>query len=93
MLFFEGGMYHSDLIYKHMFTAYVPFLPMERKHIKECIKDLLVAKNYYKREDIPEDKVSEIAKELNYYPADMEIFSVTGCKRVPEKVTYVMDEE
>lgn len=41
----------------------------------------------------PEDKISVIAQELNYFPADMEIFSVTGCKRVPEKVTYVMDEE
>nr|XP_034300730.1 torsin-1A-like [Crassostrea gigas] len=88
-----SGMYHSDIIYKHMITAYVPFLPMERKHIKECIKDLLVARNYFRREDIPEDKIRVIAQELNYYPADMEIFSVTGCKRVPEKVTYVMDEE
>ena len=90
-MFFKGGMYHSDIIYKHMITAYVPFLPMERRHIKECIKDVLVAQNYYKRKDIPEEDVRKIANQLNYFPADEEIFSVTGCKRVPEKVSYVMD--
>ncbi|XP_078325224.1 torsin-1A-like [Crassostrea virginica] len=88
-----SGMYHSDIIYKHMITAYVPFLPMERRHIKECIKDVLVAQNYYKRKDIPEEDVRKIANQLNYFPSNEEIFSVTGCKRVPEKVSYVMETD
>ncbi|XP_048772495.1 torsin-1A-like isoform X2 [Ostrea edulis] len=87
-----SGMYHSDLIIKHLITAYVPFLPMERKHIRQCIKDFLVAKNYYKRQDISEDAVRKISEELNYHPADLEVYSVTGCKRVPEKVDYIMED-
>ena len=84
-------MYHSDVIIKHMITAYVPFLPMERKHIRECIKDVLETQYGYKRKYIPEEYVRTIAKQLNYFPANEEIFSMTGCKRVSEKVAYVMD--
>lgn len=91
MFFFKGGMYGSSIIDNYMISAFVPFLPMERKHVKECIKDFLVAKKYYKREEIPEYTSTEIAQELNYYPTDIELFSVTGCKRVPEKVAYLMD--
>lgn len=86
-------MYYSDIIYKYMIIVYVLFLLMERKYIKECIKDFLVVRNYYRREDIFEDKIRVIVQELNYYLVDMEIFLVIGCKRVLEKVIYVMDEE
>lgn len=65
---------------------------MERKHIRQCIKDFLVAKNYYKRQDISEDAVRKISEELNYHPADLEVYSITGCKRVPEKVDYIMED-
>lgn len=86
-------MYLSDVIVSHMITAYVPFLPLERKHIRQCIKDVLVAQKYYKRKDIPEGDVRKIANQLTYFPADEEIFSVNGCKRVQEKVAYVMDDD
>ncbi|XP_062596152.1 torsin-1A-like [Saccostrea cucullata] len=88
----SSGMYLCDLIIKHLITAYVPFLPLERKHVRECIKDFLVAKNYYKRDKIPDEIVYKISKQLSYYPADLEVFSVTGCKRVPEKVDYMMSD-
>ena len=84
-------MYHSDVIIKHMITAYVPFLPMERKHIWECIKDVLVTQYGYKRKDITGEYLRTIANQLTYFPANKEIFSLTGCKRVSEKVSYVMD--
>lgn len=86
------GFYESPIVFKNLMTAYVPFLPLEKKHIRSCIKDYLINKNYYhKREKIPGDLVDAISKELNYVPGDKEIFSVTGCKRIPEKVDYVMD--
>ncbi|XP_061184589.1 torsin-1A-like isoform X2 [Saccostrea echinata] len=89
----SSGMYLSDVIIKHLITAYVPFLPLERKHVKKCIRDYLVARNYYKRDSIPEEIVQKIISELVFFPDDMQIFSVTGCKRVPDKVDYVMYED
>ncbi|KAL3879252.1 hypothetical protein ACJMK2_031557 [Sinanodonta woodiana] len=87
----KSGLWHSELITKHMITAYIPFLPLERKHVKECIRDGLIAGGYYKkRSEIPEFKVSEILEELTFYPEGAGIFSATGCKRVVEKIDYVM---
>ncbi|XP_065942153.1 torsin-1A-like [Magallana gigas] len=86
----NSGFYHSDIIYRHMISAYIPFLPLERRHIKQCIRDFLVAKLYYKREEIPENKVSEIAGKMTYYPKDVEVFSVYGCKRIEEKVILLI---
>lgn len=89
----DSGLFHSDLLIKHMISAYIPFLPLERRHIKQCIKDNLVEKGFYKNhKKINDDKVQEILNELTYYPKDEELFSVTGCKRVPEKVDYIMED-
>ncbi|XP_062567718.1 torsin-1A-like [Saccostrea cucullata] len=86
----SNGMYLSDVIIKHLITAFVPFLPLKRKHVKKCIKDYLVARNYNKRDSVPEEIVQKIMRELIFFPDDTQIFSVTGCKRVPDKVDYVM---
>lgn len=86
-----SGFYHSDVLLRHMMTAYIPFLPLERKHVRQCIKDYLLAKKYYKNYgEIQEEKVREIAEQLQYYPEEEQLFSTTGCKRVPEKTDYVM---
>ena len=93
MLFFSGGFYNSDLLLRHIISAYIPFLPLEREHIRHCIKDYLFSKKCYKTDgDISEEKVREIAEQLHYYPKEEQIFSKTGCKGVPDKTAHVMDD-
>ncbi len=36
-----GGLYKSDIIEKNLIDAFVPFLPLEKKHIELCIIDCL----------------------------------------------------
>ncbi|XP_052077992.1 torsin-1A-like [Mytilus californianus] len=89
----EGsGYYKSDLIFHHLITAYIPFLPIEKEHVFGCIKHHLLAKRYYKHNiDIPIKTIKEIAQQLHFYPNETDkLFSTTGCKRVEEKVDYVM---
>ncbi|KAJ8297483.1 hypothetical protein KUTeg_024014, partial [Tegillarca granosa] len=89
----DSGLWHSDLLIRHMISAYIPFLPLERRHIKQCVKDNLLEKKFYKNEkEINAEKVQEIVNELTYYPQDEQLFSVTGCKRVPEKVDFIMED-
>lgn len=89
----KSGLWHSELITKHLITAYIPFLPLERRHIKQCIRDGLISNGYYKSKDrISEKKVQEIADELQYYPEGVGIFSTTGCKRVNEKIGLIMED-
>ncbi|XP_064608329.1 torsin-1A-like isoform X2 [Liolophura sinensis] len=91
----QKGLWHSELVTKNLITAYIPFLPLERSHVKECIVDVLVDKGYLKsRKERKEkaDLLNTIADELIYYPNDEKIYSTTGCKRVAEKVDFVLED-
>lgn len=39
-----SGFYDSAIISKHLITSYVPFNPLEKKHVRECIKDVLLTR-------------------------------------------------
>ena len=82
----SGGLWHSELIQKHLITAFVPFLPLERKHIKLCIIDVLEQKNITATTDL----VDRVANELQYSPGRSGLFSTSGCKRIEEKVDFVV---
>ncbi|CAC5399664.1 TOR1 [Mytilus coruscus] len=86
-----SGYYKSDLISHHLITAFIPFLPIEKEHVVHCIKHHLVAKGHY---DTPINKIEEIAQQLQFYPNETDkMFSATGCKRVEEKVDFIMGED
>ncbi|XP_071126413.1 torsin-1A-like isoform X3 [Mytilus edulis] len=72
-----SGYYKSDLISHHLITAFVPFLPIEKEHVFDCIKLQLLAKRYYKDYmDIPVKTIEEIAEQLQFYPNETDkIFS------------------
>ena len=84
-------MTHSSLILQDLITAYVPFLPLERTHVKECIKDALIRKGFYKSKK--EIKIQQIADELAYVPEDLLLFAVNGCKRIDQKIDLVMFDD
>lgn len=89
----EKGLWHSVLISNNLISAFIPFLPMERRHVKQCIKAELVAKGFFKVvEGVPDLVVQKIADELRYFPASHALFSLTGCKRINEKIDYIMEE-
>ena len=85
----KGGLWHSTLIEKNLISLFLPFLPLERKHVKLCIKDDLRAKNYTVNDEI----VDKIANELLYFPQDSKLYSKSGCKRVSEKVDLIMEDD
>ncbi|GFN79492.1 torsin-1a-like [Plakobranchus ocellatus] len=89
----QNGLWHSQLISSHLITAFIPFLPLEKEHVKKCIKDDIIKKYlsfYPSHRHVPEKYVDEVMEELTFQPALEKVFSVTGCKRVAEKVNYVM---
>jgi len=90
----SGGFRHSYLLTSHLISAHLPFLPMELKHVKKCIVDSLLEKGYYtSRGNIDEGLIGRIAEEVHFYPEDLPLFSITGCKKVPQRVDYVMEGE
>lgn len=78
-----GGLYRSGVIESHVIDHFVPFLPLEPKHVEMCIKKEFL---YH---DCPsnsrEDDVSKILSEAMTFD-DTGKFSNNGCKRISKKV-------
>jgi len=83
-----GGLHKSSVIEKSLIDVYVPFLPMERSHVKRCIEREVEARNA----SLSEKQIQGIADELNYWPEDTALYSKTGCKRVAQKVDLFLEE-
>ena len=61
----------------------VPFLPLERSHLKLCIIHDAISKDVVMLE---EAEVTWVADQLSYFPTSTQVFSLSGCKKVSEKV-------
>ena len=45
----QGGLHGSNLIERHLIDMYVPFLPMEKRHVRLCIEKEFRNQNYSPR--------------------------------------------
>lgn len=81
-----SGFWHSALIEKNLIDYFIPFMPLERSHIKMCAKADLEQKGH----PVTELILNNIADELMYFPDDLKVFSQSGCKKVSSKVDYIM---
>ena len=82
----KGGFWHSSLIEKNLMDYFIPFLPLERSHIKMCIQADLKQKGH----PVAEFILDRIADELLYFPDDLKVFSKFGCKKISSKVDVVI---
>ena len=72
---------NSDLV-----NAYIPFLPLEKIHVKQCVNAALPL--YVNSRDI---WVEELAEEVEYFSVHEKQFSKYGCKRVDEKIRVAIE--
>ncbi|XGW10866.1 hypothetical protein V3C99_012402 [Haemonchus contortus] len=79
-----GGLKLCELISSHLIDHFVPFLPMERRHVILCTIGYLRSKG---REDLVKDDelVQRIVDSLQYFPQEQKVFSSSGCKRIQAK--------
>ncbi|GBN15064.1 Torsin-1B [Araneus ventricosus] len=77
-----GGLQYSQIVEKNLIDVYVPFLPLERTHVKKCIAHELKIRG----QDANDELIDKIANQIVYYPPQFELFSVSGCKKISHKV-------
>ena len=82
----KGGLWHSSLIDKNLIDYFIPFMPLERSHIKMCAKADLEQKGH----PVIEEVLDRVADELPYFREDLKAFSKSGCKKVSSKVDHIM---
>ena len=76
----------ADLLKSDVIDHLVPFLPLERTHVKQCIRRDLIMKGFHVREAL----VTEIAEQMEYFPDGHGFFSVSGCKKVSSRVDVIV---
>lgn len=79
----EGGLQHSGPIETSVIDHYIPFLPLEKRHVQRCIHT-----EFRKLGNWPDD--SKIQEVLKYVTFDGR-FSTSGCKRIGKKVAALID--
>jgi len=77
-----GGLHRSAVIDSSLIDVYVPFLPLERKHVKLCVESEARSRNL----TMHEEQVMTVVNSLTYWPEDTMLYSTTGCKRVSNKM-------
>ncbi|XP_076211847.1 torsin-1B [Aptenodytes patagonicus] len=78
----NSGLWHSSLIEKNLIDYFVPFLPLEQKHVKMCIRAEMIARGYAVDEEI----VRAVVDEMTFFPKEQKIYSDKGCKTVQAKL-------
>jgi len=77
-----GGLHKSSVIDSSLIDVYVPFLPLERLHVKLCAEREASQRNL----TVDEAGLANIVESLSYWPPDSGLYSTTGCKRVANKL-------
>ena len=79
-------MRHSRLLDSFLVSHFIPFLPLEPRHVRQCINAQLAARGF-----APDDTITDdVIEELQFYgPGNTDVFAIKGCKSVVEKLNLV----
>ncbi|CAF3875477.1 unnamed protein product, partial [Rotaria sp. Silwood1] len=89
-----GGLWHASLINRHLVTFFVPFLPLERTHIRTCIQrqlQLAYKNDQYEYTLSDNDIIDHVLDLIEFAPPDSLLYSVSGCKKVQQKLDFILE--
>ncbi|CAF0787927.1 unnamed protein product [Brachionus calyciflorus] len=86
------GLYHAAIIESHLIDSYIPFLPLEKIHVRKCVRTEIIKFIYtdlYETDHLEED-IDDIVDQMSYDGK----FSSSGCKRVSNLVrNLILDKQ
>ncbi|XP_029371915.1 torsin-1A-like isoform X1 [Echeneis naucrates] len=82
----KGGFFRSGLIENSLVDFFVPFLPLEYKHVVQCALRAMRDNGYLEKQDMAE----RLAGDFIYFPKTEKVFSASGCKKVQTKLPFYM---
>lgn len=103
-----GGLQNAELIEKSLVDVFIPFLPLEKVHVKMCIRRELEKRLKVEEEaaalaagsegSVPlrtftEADIDSMANKMNYSPKESLIFSTSGCKKVEQLIDHFLEED
>ncbi|XP_028318294.1 torsin-1A-like [Gouania willdenowi] len=79
-----GGFYETFLIESGLVDVFVPFLPLEKHHVKQCVLAAMAERNLEPNLTVAE----KVAEELIYFPKHEKLFSSNGCKTIEKRLPF-----
>ncbi|XP_071947245.1 torsin-1A-like [Antedon mediterranea] len=79
------GLWHSKLIDHHLISHFVPFLPLEREHVRKCIQQEMRDQGWPQCTETE----NEVLNYLSFGPVNYELYAAKGCKNIHEKIYLV----
>jgi len=83
------GFHRTALIDRSLIDYHVPFLPLEVRHVRRCIRRELERRGVRESAEV----VDKTIQRLPFWPKDVEVFASSGCKRVIQKLDEILFED
>jgi len=85
----KGGFHHTALIDRSLIDYHVPFLPLEKRHVRRCVTRELAKRVVAMDHNL----IDKTVDQLPFWPKDVEVFASSGCKRVSQKLDEILFED
>ncbi|XP_032319551.1 torsin-3A isoform X2 [Camelus ferus] len=82
----DSGFGHSRLVKENLIDFFIPFLPLEYRHVRLCARDAFLSQELL----YTEEALDEIAKMMVYVPKEEQLFSSQGCKSISQRINYFL---
>ncbi|XP_058395965.1 torsin-3A isoform X2 [Diceros bicornis minor] len=82
----DSAFGHSCLVKENLIDFFVPFLPLEYRHVRLCARDAFLSQELL----YTEEALDEIAKMMVYVPKEEQLFSSQGCKSISQRINYFL---
>ncbi|XP_069870294.1 prosalusin isoform X3 [Dipodomys merriami] len=80
------GFWRSGILEEHLLDAIVPFLPLQRHHVRHCVLNELAQLGLEPREEV----VRAVLDSATFFPEDEQLFSSNGCKTVASRIAFFL---
>ncbi|XP_068562715.1 torsin family 1 isoform X2 [Cebidichthys violaceus] len=84
----RSGLWHTSLIDKNLVDFFVPFLPLEYRHVVQCAMAEIKARDIQLDRGVAAQVAAQVARDVVYFPKSERVFSVKGCKTIASKLDY-----
>jgi len=74
--------WYMELTSAGLIDETVPFMPLERRHVAQCTETELRLRQVH----ITQQLVDDVVNSLLYFPANLSLFSSSGCRRITHLV-------
>ncbi|EFB15678.1 hypothetical protein PANDA_004446, partial [Ailuropoda melanoleuca] len=80
------GFWRSGIMEEHLLDVVVPFLPLQRHHVRHCVLNELAQLGLEPREEV----VQAVLDSTTFFPEEEQLFSSNGCKTVASRIAFFL---